>query len=396
MKTLLKILLWLTLLVAILAGGWWAMGLVRRQKTAAQQGAAVTSVREPQKVVVRKVRSGAVSHSVRVTGEVRAAQAVQIVPKISGRLERLRLSDGTPLDEGVAVENGQEIAVIEHAQLSAALRLAEAALEVSKAARDTAKVNAADALRERERWVRLRKEGSGTEQQLDQAITAYERAEAQLRFAEAQVTQAEAALAQAKVHLYDATVRAPFSGLISRKYVDEGAFVGSATPLVNLIDIARVEITGGVAGRHYSKLLVGRTKAVVEVDAFPDTTFEGTLTRVRPELDRATRTVAVTICVPNPEQKLKPGMYARIELVLDRREDVPIVPDDAIVFSGSGTKVYVVEDRTVHVRQIRVGLKEGELNEVAEGLRVGELVVVRGQQLLGDGMPVIPVEEASP
>ncbi len=395
MKALLKVLLWLALLVAVLVGGWWAMGLVRRQKAVAQPGATAASIREPQKVVVRPVRTGTVSHGVRVTGEVRALQAVQIVPKISGWLERLRLPDGTLLDEGVAVEKGQEIAVIEHAQLSAALRLAETALEVAKAARDTAKVTAADALREKERWVRLHQQGSGTDQQRDQAVTAYERAEAQLKYAEAQVAQAEAALAQAKVHLDDATVRAPFSGLITRKYVDEGAFVGPATPLVNLVDISQVEITGGVAGRHYAKLLVGKTKAVVEVDAFPDTTFEGALTRVRPELDRATRTVAVTICVPNPERKLKPGMYARIELVLDRREGVPVVPDEGIVSSGGGTKVYVVEEGTVRVRQIRVGLKEGVLNEVVEGLRVGELFVVRGQQLLGDGMPVIAVEETS-
>lgn len=396
MKKLLKVLLWLVLLAAILVGGWQAMGWVREQKAGGQPGTAEASAREAQKVVVRAIQSGTISQSVRVTGEVRALQAVQIVPKIAGRLERLRLPDGALLDEGVAVEKGQELAVIEHAQLSAAVRLAETALEVAKAARDTAKVTAADALREKERWVRLRREGSGTEQQLDQATTAQERAEAQLKLAEAQVAQAEAALAQAKVHLDDAMVRAPFSGLITRKYVDEGAFVGPATPLVNLVDISQVETTGGVAGRHYAKLAVGKTRAIVEVDALPDTTFEGALTRVRPELDRVTRTVAVTICVPNPERKLKPGMYARIELVLDRREGVPVVPDEAIVLAGGKARVFVVQDGRARVRPIRVGLREGVLNEVVEGLRVGELVVVRGQQLLGDGMPVIPVEEASP
>jgi len=393
MKKALKALAWLLALGIILYGGWRGMRIVQERKAARQEVPPSDAESAPIEVAVKPVQRGSVSARVWVTGETRALQSVEIAPKVSGRLERLRLPDGTLVEEGVEVKEGQAVAIIEHNQFAAAVRSAEAALEVARAARETAKVNLADAQREKERWIELRKGGSGTQQQLDQAVTAYERAQAQLKQAEAQVAQSKAALAQAKVNLDDATIEAPFSGLVVRKRVDEGAYVGPGAPLFTLADISQVEITGGVAGRHYQKLHTGKTKAIVEVDAYPDETFEGAVTRLRPELDRVTRTVAVTIRVPNPEMKLKPGMYARIQLVLDERENVVIVPDEAIIASGGKTRVYVVNDATVHVREVKIGIEEGTKNEVLEGVRPGERVVVRGQQLLSEGMDVKPVEE---
>ncbi|MCD6415803.1 MAG: efflux RND transporter periplasmic adaptor subunit, partial [Planctomycetes bacterium] len=238
------------------------------------------------------------------------------------------------------------------------------------------------------RWTGLLEGGAGTEQQLDRAVTAFERAQAELNLAQAQIKQAEAALAQAKVNLDKATIEAPFSGVVSRKYVDEGAFVGPTTPLFKLVDIHQVEITGGVAGRHYPKLKVGQTRAEVQVDAYPGETFSGRLSRVRPELDRATRTVAVTVRMANEDGRLKPGMYARIKLVLQEHDAVPLVPDEALLTFGDETRVYVVNGGEAHARKVRIGLEEGNLNEVLEGLRPGERVVVRGKEMLREGAPV--------
>jgi len=393
MKKVLKALVWLAALAAILYGGWRGMRLVQDRQTAVDRDAGAVAEAPPVRVIVQTVRQGSLASSVWVTGEIRAVRSVEIAPKISGRLERLRLPDGRAVEEGVEVEEGQTVAVIEHAQLEAAVRAAQAALEVAKAARETAKVNLADALREKGRWAELRKQGSGTQQQLDQAATAHERAHAQFKQAEAQIAQSEAALAQARVNLDEATIEAPFSGLVTRKHVDEGAFVGPSTPLFKLADISRAEINGGVAGRHYPALRVGKTNAVVEVDAFPNESFEGTVSRVRPELDRVTRTAAVTICVPNPERRLKPGMYARIRLVLEERKDVTIVPDEALAGSGDKTRVYVVNSGKAEAREVRIGLEEGTKNEVLDGLQPGDRIVIRGQQLLGDGMAVEPVEK---
>jgi RND family efflux transporter MFP subunit len=388
---------WLLVLAAILYAGYRAMGIFREQKEAARvKSAQKEPAAGPVKVGVARVKEGTITDSVWVTGEVCPLAAVDVTPEVSGRLERFRLPDGTLIEEGVELKKGQIVAVIEHEQYRAAVQAAEAAVAVARANRGRAEVNLADARREKDRWTKLRKSGAGTEQQFDQAMTAFERARAELKAAEAQILQAEAALEQAKVNLADAVVKAPFSGVVSRKYVDEGAFVGPTVALFKLVDMSQVEITGGVADKHYPNLKVGRTRAQIEVDAYPGEIFSGALSRVRPEMDRVTRTVAVTIRAPNQDRRLKPGMYARIRLVLEERQEVPLVPDEALMAYEDGLHVFVVNDETIHTRPVRIGLEEGNLNQVLEGLSPGERVVVRGQQMVREGMKVQAEEVSEP
>ncbi len=334
------------------------------------------------------IRVGKVSQIAWVTGEVRALTAVAVTPEVTGRLEHLRLPNGTLIEEGVNVRKGDAVAVIERDRYETAVRTGEAAVLVARAVLERAKVDLADARREKDRWTRLVADGAGTQQQLDHVVTAFQRAQAELELAQAQVKQAEAALEQAKVNLDKATTEAPFSGVVSRKYLDEGAFVGPTTPLFRLIDIHQVEITGGVTDRHYPKLKIGKTHAAVEVDAYPQEKFSGFISRIRPEFDKATRTVAVTIRVPNGDGRLKPGMYARIRLVLDEHDQVPIVPDEALLTFEDGTRVYVVNEGEARLRKVRIGLEEGHWNEVLDGLQPGEIVVVRGKEMLRDGTAV--------
>jgi membrane fusion protein (multidrug efflux system) len=113
-------------------------------------------------------------------------------------------------------------------------------------------------------------------------------------------------------------------------------------------------------------------------------------------MDRVTRTVAVTIRAPNQDRRLKPGMYARIRLVLEERQEVPLVPDEALMAYEDGLHVFVVNDETIHTRPVRIGLEEGNLNQVLEGLSPGERVVVRGQQMVREGMKVQAEEVSEP
>jgi len=386
MKIYMKVLIWIIVLAVLCYGGYWAFRSGKARKAGSNEPKQAETA--PVKVAVERARRGDVKNVVWVTGEVQPLVSVEIVPKIVGRLERLRRSDNTLIEEDVIVEKDEVVAVIEHTQLEAAERSAEAALKAAQAAYETAKVNLADTQREKGRWTKLRQQGSGTEQQLDMVETAYARAQTQAKQAEAQISQAEAMLEQAKVSLEDATIESPISGVVSRKYVDEGAFVGPSSPLFRVIDISEVEITGGAADRHYPKLEAGKTAADVEVDAYPGETFSGFVTRLRPELDKVTRTVAVTIKVANKELKLKPGMYARIRLILDERKNVVLVSDDALINSQGQQQVFVVNDGIIHKRPVKIGLEESVNNEVIEGLKPGDMVVVRGQELLRESMKV--------
>ena len=193
MMKALKTLLWLLALAAILAGGWQGARLVQAQRESAPEAREETQEVENPEVATVEVETGSVAVNVWVTGEARPLKSVEIVPNTSGRLERFRLPDGTPIEEGVEVEKGDEVAAVEHRQLLAAVRSAKASLAAATAARETAEVNAADARRERERWAELRRGGSGTQQQVDKSVTACDSARAQLSQAEAKIGQAEAA-----------------------------------------------------------------------------------------------------------------------------------------------------------------------------------------------------------
>jgi len=395
MRTPIKALIWAIVLAAIVYGGYRGLRAVRERREAASATAREKDT-APVTVAVVRVRRGRIARTIWATGEVRPTSSVEVVPEVTGRLERLRLSDGTPIEEGVTVKKGDVVAVIERDRYEAAVRSAEAAVAVAKAAYERAKVGLADARREKERWAALVAGGAGTQQQLDRAVTVFEQAQAELQAARAQIQQAEAALEQARVNLDEATIEAPLSGVVSRKYVDEGAFVGPGTPLFKVVDISQAEITGGVADRHYPELKIMETPAEVEVDAYPGEKFLGRVSRLRPEMDRATRTVAVTICVPNEDGRLKPGMYARTTLTLEEREDALLVPDEALYASPEGTRAYVVNDGVVHIRPVKIGLEEGNMNEVLEGLEEGEMVVVRGHALLREGMAVETREVDTP
>jgi RND family efflux transporter MFP subunit len=386
MKIFPKLFIWLIVFAVLCSGGYLAFRFGKVRKTGSQEQEQTEIL--PVKVAVEEVRRGDVRNVVWVTGEVKPLVSVEIVPKIAGRLERLRRPDDTLIEEGVTVEKDEVVAVIEHAQLDAAEKSTEASLKVAEAAYETTKVNLTEAQREKDRWTKLRQQDSGTEQQLDMAVTAYDRARTQVKQAEAQVKQAQAMLEQAKVNRQEADIVSPITGVVSLKYVDEGAFVGPSSPLFRVIDISEVEITGGVADRHYPNIEAGKTAAEVEVDAYPGETFSGCVTRLCPELDRITRTVAVTIRVANDKRKLKPGMYARIRLILDERKNAVLVSDDALINSEGRQQVFVVEQGLIHKKPVRIGLEESVDNEVIEGLEPGDMVVVRGQELLTEGMKV--------
>ena len=199
---IIKLPVWLAVLIVILIlyGGWRVARSIHENKAPDNTAGIESDEQASPEVAVSVIRNGSLSSGVWVTGEIRALEKVEIISKISGRLESLRLPDGTVIEEGVEVEKDEVIAVIEHEQLSAAVRAAKAVLNVAKAAYAVAEVNTSDAQREKNRWIELRKGGSGTQQQLDKAVTAYERAKAQLKQAEAQIEQSEAALVQAEVN----------------------------------------------------------------------------------------------------------------------------------------------------------------------------------------------------
>lgn len=230
--------------------------------------------------------------------------------------------------------------------------------------------------------------GGPRPEEIDVARKQVEQAEVALRQAQSQLAQAEITLRQAQTLLAESTVRAPAAGTVGRRLVDPGATVTPATPLLQLVDLDPVLITIAVAERETMFIRSGMT-AGVRADAVPDRSFQGTVVTIIPVLAPATRTAEVKIEVPNRERILRPGMTARVDLVLVHRADVITVPIDAVLEEGGAKRVFVVEQGVARARQVETGAGDGDRIEVRRGLRSGELVVVTGQASLRDGAAVI-------
>jgi RND family efflux transporter MFP subunit len=331
------------------------------------------------KVVTQTIGTAKLDETIPVTGSFEPLISVEIVPEVSGQLQQLRLANGTPVDVGVVVKEGEVIAVINHDIYLARLAECQAALEASKVA-------LAETEREKNRMVKLFQGGSATEQAKDKAVTAADLAAAQFK-------QAQAAIDMAKVNVDKATIETPVTGVVSKKYVDEGNMVGPSAPLVRIVQMDTLKVLGGVSERYLPKLVPGKTPVQIKTDAYPEDEFEGTVYRVGVAVDAVTRTGEVEIRVPNTDGKLKPGMFARMTIAASQRENAVVVPDSSLIRTGEETYVFVVNNSKAHRCKVKLGLSQGQFQEVLEGVSAGDMVVTHGQTQLKDGQIVEVVQE---
>ena len=188
-----------------------------------------------------------------------------------------------------------------------------------------------------------------------------------------------------------APVESTIGGIIGRVYVDIGENVTADTPVALVVDISRVKISFQAPEKYLPKIFPGQ-QAFITVDAYPDIEFEGAVTEVSPVLDSMTRSAPVEIAVDNPEDRLKPGMFAKINLVISRNRGVPVILKEALMGKDSDTCVYVVENKKAVLRKVKAGIRQGPYLHIREGLKEGEMAVIMGQQRLKDGALVEPEE----
>ncbi|KPK41614.1 MAG: hypothetical protein AMJ78_04935 [Omnitrophica WOR_2 bacterium SM23_29] len=182
-----------------------------------------------------------------------------------------------------------------------------------------------------------------------------------------------------------APVESPIDGVVGKVYVDIGTSVSPQVPVGLVVNMDVVEVEVNVVERDLPKIREGQA-AQLEADAYPDEIFEGMVERITPVVDLASRTATVQIKIPNEDHRLKPGMFARIKILVKEREDVLIIPRDAIILEDSSNYVFVVkDDNNVQRKKIEIGLNEDNKFEVINGLDEGEIVVTMGNARLKDG-----------
>jgi RND family efflux transporter MFP subunit len=215
-----------------------------------------------------------------------------------------------------------------------------------------------------------------------------------VRTQQSQAASQTAALENARLGAAEATITAPFSGIVVSRSLDPGAYVtpGTSTPILTIADLDQIDVTVNVTEVQIAVVHKGAPVQVV-VDAYPAQTFRGVVSRIAGGADQATRTVQVEIDIANPGHLLRPGMYATAQLSAGADKNVLVVPLGALITVGDQHFVWVVKDEAVTKRQVVVGRATGDVVEVAAGLDDGDQVIARGADLVREGQRVraVPV-----
>jgi RND family efflux transporter MFP subunit len=305
---------------------------------------------------------------VTAVGEIVATHHAELAAEVDGRVTEL------VVEEGAAVEEGQPVLLLDPERRRLELDRAEAQVveEVAQVENDRRRV-----ARQRE----LFEQKIASRSTLDDAETA-------LRLAEAKLTAARAALGVQRRALREATVRAPFDGLVVERKVSLGEYVRMGEPLVEIVSLDPIEVEFHVAEVDSSFVRLGQ-EVDVTVAPYPERVFRATVTVISPTIDRRTRTLRVKAALGNPEGLLRPGLFARADLGLDTREGVAVIPSEAVLQRVDGSVVFVLEDgQRVRRRLIEIAsFQEGNV-AVEKGLEPGDEIVVRGHADLLDGQAV--------
>ena len=204
-----------------------------------------------------------------------------------------------------------------------------------------------------------------------------------------------AAYDRARLELSYTEIRSPIQGVVAERHIKIGNTVEVNAPVFTVTDFDPLISYLHVPERHFRRLAPGQV-AVLEVDALPDARFQGTVTRISPVVDPATGTFKVTTEVSDDTTRLKPGMFARINIVYASHEQALLIPRVAVVSEDSTPAVFVVEDGVARRRPVRTGLAAGADIEILEGLTDADNVVVVGQSGLKDGTEVEAVGDSPP
>jgi RND family efflux transporter MFP subunit len=377
--------------------------------------------RPPMPVEFTTVKRAPVAEHILVVGNLIGAATVQAVPRINGRLQTVNVKLGDP------VRRGQLLAKIEDREIQEQVRQAEASHAVARATIRQRDADLKLAQTNLDRNRNLLERELLPRQTYDDTEARHQAALAQLDLANAQFEQAKSRLEELRINLSNTNILSPVDGFVGKRFLDPGASVGPNAPVVSVVDIRSVRMVANLVEKDTKRVLAG-TPAEVEVDAFPGEKFSGKVSRVAPVFDPATRTAEMEIEVPNPGFRLKPGMYARVQLTIGTKPNALTVPRNAVVdvegkqgvfvaVSGGGRQGGTPGGRqggggqrggespqpaptagatpptepamTAKFVPVEVGIRDAERIEIVTGLNDGARVITTGAGALKDGDRVV-------
>ena len=353
-----RMIVMLTVTLVIVAG----LGFVKFQQiqTAIAQGAAFQPPPEAVTTVVAQQEEWPLTLS--AIGTMAAVQGVTVSADLPGTVDRILF------DSGRAVRAGDVLAILDTRQ-------------------EQAQLAAIEARRELARLTFARVQELLHEKVISKA--EFDRAEAELQQTEGQRGEVQAAIARK-------TIRAPFSGVLGLRQVNLGQYLAGGDPLVTLQSLNPIYVNFGVPQQSAGQIPVGRTVTLTTADV-GGVEWRGRVTALDAMVDEATRNIQVQATVPNPDGKLRPGMFVQAEVLLGPRQPVIVLPASSINYAPYGDSVFVVTELTgedgktyrgVRQQLVKVGPGRGDQVAIISGVTAGEEIVTSGLFKLRNGAAV--------
>jgi len=329
-------------------------------------------------VATEEVKNQDIQGVLEFFGNVSGDQSVKVFSTVPNRVTNIYV------DIGDRVSRGQLLATINADKISDAVTQAEAGLEAT-----TSQYNTTEA--EFQRVQKLYDENVVSQSHYDAVKT-------QRDASKSAVKQMEAALSAARSQYQDTRIASPISGVISMKNYELGDMAAPQIPFFEVVDMDPVKVSINVIEKYLGLIKQGLI-ANIEVNSYPNEKFVGKVTLVNPTLDAMTRTASVEIKINNKDLRLKPGMFANVEVITKEKTNVPVIPNYAIIektaLDYSGGKittgkvtiekfVYTVHDSIAVKRQVETGIANNNLVEITSGLKTGDIIVTQGQHVLLD------------
>lgn len=320
------------------------------------------------RATVTTTRVATVPTTVAAPGSVAGENRVQVSTRMMGWIREVLVR------EGAKVTAGQALVRIDDIDLQARRSQAQAGIAEAEAVLANAETNLA-------RFEKLYAQKSVSKSQLDDVRTGRDRARAGL-------DGARAGLRDVDVQLGYLAIKAPISGTVVRRLIDAGNLASPGQPLLEIEQVGTMKVTAGVSERDVNLVAVGDT-VTVEVTSGADAVFRVPIARIVPAANPTSRTFDLEVYLPNPDGRLKSGMFARVHVPVGERRTV-LVPAAALLARGQLTGVWLVDPQgTARLRWIRTGRTQGADVEVISGLAGGETVVLTAEQLLEEGDRVV-------
>lgn len=371
-------------------------------------------------VETQEIAPATIEQYINVSTKVTANNEVSVLPKVSGTVKKVNVNLGDTVKAGdILFEIDDTSMRIAADQAAASLASAQAGYDMNigatlensvkqlQASADSLQIQYDDLLRDLENTKALYEAGSKSKLELDTLQSGVDKLKLQLdttkenlrltkektidgtkKSAQAGLQQAKLSYENAQTLLGYTKVKAEIDGVISACNVTQGSMASPQSPAMTIVNTDRLKFAFSISDDYINKVSVG-SKAYITVTSASETPYEGTVAYISPAANSSTMMYPVEIYIDKTDYLIKPGMFASLKLVIDRRENTVSVPLNAVLERGGDKFIYVVDEKNVaHKKKVDTGIQNDENIEIVSGVQNGEKVVVVGQSFLSDGSTV--------